>query len=282
MTLSHDKSHRPEQHTVSAAPAGAVSAPSNATPMRVSGARPRSRDRGAPEALARADVARASVAVEAQQRFVAYAAHELRGEVALQRALAEVTLANPNADPAALREMGERVVAACERQQRLLEALLTLAGSAGRRLRHEPVDLAATAVEVLRAHDHHALTSTTAPEPARTTGDLQLVERLVANLVANAVRHNIPGGRFDVATYTVAGRAIFTIANSGPRIPAGELTRLFQPFQRLSAHPRAPADGVGLGLAIVQAIANAHDATLTARSRTGGGLRIDVAFPALD
>ena len=87
---------------------------------------------------------------------------------------------------------------------------------------------------------------------------------------------------FDVATYAVAGRAIFTIANTGPRIPAGELTRLFQPFQRLSAHPRPPADGVGLGLAIVQAIANAHDATLTARPRTGGGLRIDVAFAALD
>jgi signal transduction histidine kinase len=268
---------------MSAAAASAAAAPSNATPMRVSGAR--LRDRGAAAALAglvRADVARASVAVEAQQRFLAYAAHELRGEIALQRALAEVTLANPNADPAALREMGERVVAACERQQRLLEALLTLAGSAGRRLRHEPVDLAATAVEVLRAHDHHGLTSTTAPEPARTTGDPQLVERLVANLVANAVRHNVPGGRFDVATYTVAGRAIFTIANTGPRIPAGELTRLFQPFQRLSAHPRPPADGVGLGLAIVQAIASAHDASLTAQPRTGGGLRIDVAFAALD
>jgi signal transduction histidine kinase len=271
---------------MSAASASATSAPRKAKLMRLSGARLlRARDRSAAVALAGivgAGVAPASVAVEAQQRFLAYAAHELRGEIALQRTFAEVTLANPSADTAALREMGERVVAACERQERLLETLLTLARSEGRRLRHEPVDLAATAAEVLRAHDHHGLRSTAAREPARTTGDPQLVERLVANLVANAVRHNVPDGRFDVATYTAAGRAIFTIANTGPLIPPGELTRLFQPFQRLRSHAGAPADGVGLGLAIVQAIANAHDATLTAQPRTGGGLRIDVAFPARD
>ena len=230
----------------------------------------------------RADVARPFVGVEAQQRFLAYAAHELRGEIALQRTLAEVALADPNADTAALREMGERVVAACERQERLLEALLTLSRSECGHLPRQPVDLAATAAEVLRVQDHRGLRSTTELEPARTTGDPQLVERLVANLVANAVRHNIAGGRLDIATHTAAGRAIFTIANTGPVIPSGELTRLFQPFQRLSAHPRPPADGVGLGLAIVQAIANAHGATVTARPRTGGGLRIDVAFAALD
>ncbi len=245
----------------------------------------RAGDRRAPVAVAetaRAHVAPAFDGVEAQQRFLAYAAHELRGEITLQLTLAEATLADPNADTAALREMGERVVAACERQERLLEALLTLARSECGRLRREPVDLAATAAEVLRAHDHHGLRSTTALEPARTAGDPQLIERLVANLVANAVRHNIRGGRLDVATYTAAGNAIFTIANTGPLIPTDELTRLFQPFHRLSAHAGSSANGVGLGLAIVQAIANAHDATVTAQARTGGGLGIDVAFPALD
>jgi signal transduction histidine kinase len=217
---------------------------------------------------------------EAERRFIAYAAHELRGEITLQLVLAEATLADPNADTAALREMGERVVAACERQERLLEALLTLARSERGRLRREPVDLAVTAAELLRAHDHHRLRSTTALEPARTTGDPQLIERLVANLVDNAVRHNTPGGRIDIGTYTAAGRAIFTIANTGPLIPTGELTRLFQPFQRLSSHTGPSANGVGLGLTIVQTIANAHDATLTAQARTGGGLRIDIDFPA--
>ena len=219
---------------------------------------------------------------EADGCFIAYAAHELRGELTLQLTLTEATLADPNADTAALRAMGEQVAAACERQERLLEALLTLARSEYGHLRREPVDLAATAAEVLRAHDDHGLKSTTALEPARTTGDPQLVERLVANLVANAVHHNIRGGRLHIATYTAAGRATFTIANTGPVVPTGELTRLFQPFQRLSSHAGPSADGVGLGLAIVQAIANAHDATVTAQARTGGGLGIDVAFPALD
>ena len=219
---------------------------------------------------------------EAERCFVAYAAHELRGEITLQLTLAEATLADPDADTAALREMGEQVAAACERQERLLEALLALSRSEYGHLRREPVDLAATAAEALRAHDHHGLRSTTALEPARTAGDPQLIERLVANLVDNAVRHNIPGGQIDVATSTIAGRATFTIANTGPLIPTGELTRLFQPFQRLSSQAGPSADGAGLGLAIVQTISKAHDATVTAQARTGGGLRIDVAFLALD
>lgn len=119
-------------------------------------------------------------------------------------------------------------------------------------------------------------------EPARTTGDPQLVKRLVANLVANAVRHNIPGGRLDVLTYSAAGRATFTIANTGPVIPSGEIQRLFQPFHRHNSHACSATDGVGLGLAIVQAIADAHEATLTAQARSAGGLGIDVSFPALD
>jgi signal transduction histidine kinase len=216
------------------------------------------------------------------QQFLAYAAHELRGEITLQRALAEVALADPTADIAALRKMGERVAAACRRQERLLDALLTLARSDCGSLRREPVDLAAIAAEVLRGHDHHGLTSTTRLKPARTAGDPQLVGRLVANLIANAVRHNIPGGRVDVATHTAAGRATFTIANTGPVMSAGDLPRLFQPFQRLSSHTGPSTEGVGLGLTIVQAIASAHDATVTARARTGGGLGVDVAFLALD
>jgi signal transduction histidine kinase len=217
-----------------------------------------------------------------QQRFLAYAAHELRGEIAVQLALAEATLADPNADRVALREMGEGVIAACQRQVRLLEALLTLARSEYGRLRREAVDLASVAAEVLHAAADHGLQSTLALEPARTSGDPRLIERLVANLVANAVHHNRPGGRFEVVTSTAAGRAMFTISNTGPLVPAREVARLFQPFQRLASHAAACADGVGLGLAIVQAIANAHDATLAARARPGGGLGIDVAFASLD
>lgn len=232
----------------------------------------RTRDRGASVAV---------TALEAQRRFLANAAHELRGSIALQRTLAEVALADPDADAVVLREMGKRVVSACERQERLVEALLVLSRSECGHLRREPVDLAVAAADVLRAHARHGLGCTTAFEPARTNGDPQLVERLVANLVANAIRHNVAGGRLDVVTYTATGRAVFAIANTGPPIPAGEVQRLFQPFQRLGSRTGSSADGVGLGLAIVQSIADAHDATVTARARAGGGLGIDVAFPAL-
>jgi signal transduction histidine kinase len=151
------------------------------------------------------------------------------------------------------RKLGEQVAAACGRQQRLLEALLTLSRSEYGRLRHEPVDLAATAAAVLRAHDPHRLKRSTVLEPARTTGDPQLIERLVANLIENAIRHNLPGGRLEIVTHTGTGCATFAIANTGPVIPTGELARLFEPFERLSSHPWDSADGVGLGLAIVQA-----------------------------
>jgi signal transduction histidine kinase len=118
------------------------------------------------------------------------------------------------------------------------------------------------------------------PGSAWTTGDPRLLARLAANLVSNAIRHNIVGGRVEVATRTASGRAVLTIANTGPPIPAGELERLFQPFHRLNSNAPSFGDGVGLGLAIVQAIAEAHNAIVTARPRAGGGLEIEVSFAA--
>ena len=214
--------------------------------------------------------------------FAAYIAHELRTPLAAQRALLELVLADPTADVATWREIGGDVLGAWMQQERLLEACLTLARSQGGPQRCEPVDLAAIAAEALDTHDPIGLESVVALEPARTTGDRALVERLAANLVSNAIRHNIVGGRIEIATHAESGRAVLSVANTGPAIPAGELNRLFRPFERFSSHADIAADGVGLGLAIVREIATAHDAIVTARARTGGGLGIVVAFPALD
>jgi signal transduction histidine kinase len=211
--------------------------------------------------------------------FIAYAAHELRGEIALQLTLAEATLADPNADTAALREMGEGVVVACERQERLLEALLILCRSERGPLRREPIDIAALTGQVLRARELSELDFVVALEPAVAIGDPTLLERLAANVVSNAIRHNIPRGRIEVATRTDAGRALLSVANTGPLIPAGDLTRLFQPFERLGSQPQACADGIGLGLPIVQSIADAHNAIVAAHARAGGGLELEVRFP---
>jgi signal transduction histidine kinase len=116
-------------------------------------------------------------------------------------------------------------------------------------------------------------------EPARTTGDPVLIERLSANLISNAARHNLTGGRIEVETRTEGEHAVLCVANTGRLISATELTRMFEPFHRLGTQPRARDDGPGLGLAIVRAIADAHNATITAHARAGGGLKLDVRFP---
>jgi signal transduction histidine kinase len=218
--------------------------------------------------------------VEGEERFAAYIAHELRTPLATQRALLELTLTDPLADTACWRDVARDVLDACLQQERLLEACLALARSRCVPPRHQPVDLRAIADEALRTHDLHGIQRALVPEPAWTTGDPILLARLAANLVSNAVRHNIVGGRVEVATRTASGRAVLTIANTGPPIPAGELERLFQPFHRLNSNARSFSDGVGLGLAIVQAIAETHNAIVTARPRAGGGLEIDVSFAA--
>jgi signal transduction histidine kinase len=214
-----------------------------------------------------------------QERFAAYVAHELREPIALQRARVEVALADPHADTATLRAMGARVVASCEQQHGMIKALLELTRDGRDLVRRERIDLAAITNVALRAHDLGGIEGVVALEPARTIGNPDLVARLVANLLSNATRHNVGGGRLEVVTRTAARHAVLSVANTGPRLPAAELVRLFRPFPLSGGEPRPCADGYGLGLAIVQAIADAHDAVVTAHRRPGGGLRIEVSFP---
>jgi signal transduction histidine kinase len=214
------------------------------------------------------------------ERFTAYVAHELRTPLATQRALLELALADSETDAATWREIGADVLGACRQQERLLDTCLVLTRSWSGRQKCDSLDLAATASHVLRAHELSGLESVVALEPAWTTGDADLVERLVANLVSNAIRHNVAGGWIGVTSRAASGRAVLSVANTGPSIPRAELPRLFRPFQRLTACSRSSTDGVGLGLTIVQAVANAHAALVSAQPRPGGGLEIDVSFPA--
>jgi signal transduction histidine kinase len=223
---------------------------------------------------------KAAIRSEGEERFAAYIAHELRTPLATQRALLELALADVNADVAGWREIGEDVLLACRRQERLVEACLALARSRGGPRRFEAVDLAMVAAEALEGHDLSGLESAVTLEPAWTTGDPALLERLVANLVSNAIRHNVVGGRVGVATHAEPGSAHLAVANTGPLIPAGELRRLFEPFRRLRPTSNTTDDGVGLGLALVAAIASAHDALVDARARARGGLEIHVSFPS--
>ncbi|MFI6601910.1 sensor histidine kinase [Nonomuraea sp. NPDC050536] len=211
---------------------------------------------------------RLEAAFVAQRRFVANASHELRTPLTLQQAMVEVALADPDPDVAAMRATFERLLASCGHQERLIDALLTLArGQQGLSTRQD-VDLAAIATRV--AGDSPDLV------PTRVSGDPALIERLVTNLVDNARRYNVPGGWVRVST----GKRSLTVVNSGPVVPADQIDGLFQPFRRLDADRRAGADGLGLGLSIVAAIADAHAATVSALPGPEGGLSITVTFPS--
>jgi len=219
----------------------------------------------------------------AQRQFVANASHELRTPLARQRTLVEVALADPQRSAESLQAACERVLAAGEQQERLIEAMLTLARSQRGLDQREPLDLQGTVTEVLRTHEPEArrreLGLSMVLNPAAAWGDPDLVERLVVNLVDNALRHNVPGGWVEVLTGVHAGRSVLSVVNSGPRLEQSEVGRLFEPFQRLGPERAGRREGYGLGLSIVVAIAAAHNAELTARALPEGGLAVDLWFP---
>jgi signal transduction histidine kinase len=230
-------------------------------------------------------LARLDAAFQSQRQFVANASHELRTPLTVERALLEVALANPDASEQSLRHACERVLASSEEQERLLEALLTLASSERGLERREPFNLGAVAAEVVRVTreeaDLRGLRVDCAIDHTPTAGDPRLAERLVRNLIDNALRHNVPGGHVEIATTAGAGRATLTVANSGAAIPPQEIERLLRPFERLGGRADH-GEGHGLGLSIVQAIAIAHGATLTAGAQSQGGLRVEVGFPLVE
>ncbi len=235
----------------------------------------------------------------AQRQFVANASHELRTPLARQRTLVEVALADPEPTLAGLRAVCTRVLAAGEQQERLIEALLTLARSQRGLDQWDLIDVAAITADVVvaRLPDARRLGISLAvsgggQEPVPAMGDARLTERLVANLVDNALRHNGPGGWVSVQTGTILSQAVLRVANSGPVIPPAEVARLFEPFERLGGRrvgdPTAAGveegerrESPGLGLSIVSAIAAAHGAQLNASASDSGGLAIEVRFPPL-
>ncbi|MFC5993278.1 sensor histidine kinase [Pseudonocardia hispaniensis] len=225
---------------------------------------------------------RLQAAFDAQRRFVANAGHELRTPLAVLHTEVDVTLADPDAEVAELRRMGEVVRAAARRADALVGGLLLLAQTqGGERIEHRPVDLAElaragvataakdAALRGLRVRLHGC--------PAPTTGDQVLLERVVGNLIENAVRHNVTGGWVEVCTAIgTDGRAELRVASSGPEIAPDAVAELFEPFRRGPRERTAEVPGSGLGLSIVRAVVAAHGGSVRAEPVPGGGLTVTV------
>ncbi|WP_336207102.1 sensor histidine kinase [Nonomuraea sp. LPB2021202275-12-8] len=226
--------------------------------------------------------ARLEASFDAQRHFVANASHELRTPLAGLRTLLEVALADPDADTDTLRSACQEALALGGHQERLVQALLALATSERGVARWDALDLAHVVEGVLASRrDRATETGIDLAEhltPAVTAGDPRLIESLVANLVDNAIRHNHADGHVKVTTRTSGTQVALTVTNSGPVIPADQIQRLFQPFQKLAPDRNGRRDGYGLGLAIVNAVTQAHHATLTTSARPEGGLSITVRF----
>ena len=226
---------------------------------------------------------RLQASFDSQRRFVASASHELRTPLTLDRALLERALRKPEPAQAFWRATCERLLASSQHQGRLIDALLALARSETGLSSCESFELSTAIDTVLLSPGLDTgpleLRIQTGISPAPVSGDPRLVERLVRNLVDNAIRYNQPSGRVDITAGTRSGHAVLVVSNTGPVVSAPDIDRLFQPFQRLAPHRSGQQDGAGLGLSIVKAIADAHDASITATPQPHGGLTVEVSFP---
>ena len=227
---------------------------------------------------------RLDAAFAIQRRFVADASHELRTPLTVMRTAIEVTMAKSARTPEQLEAMAAKVARSAGQAEALFEALLTLATSEQPLANIEQVDLATAAEDAIEAAAPGIrrldLQVDTVLETAPTTGNRRLLERMIGNLVDNAVRHNNPGGWIHIDAGISGGRALVTIANSGPVVPAALLPSLFEPFRRVEERTGVH-DGAGLGLAIVRSIGTAHAADVDARSIPAGGLVVTVTLPTI-
>ena len=221
-------------------------------------------------------------AFAAQRRFVGNASHELRTPLTMMRTAIDVTLAKPGRTVRQLEDMAVRVRRSIDRAEVMVDALLALALSDRGLDGAEPADLATMAEDALDASsaaiERLALRVEARLDPAEVTGDPQLLERMVHNLVDNAVRHNEPSGWIRLRTGAAAPGGCLHIANSGPFVPDDAVPGLFEPFRRMAARTGS-RDGVGLGLSIAASVAAAHGGRVAALSQPGGGLDITVALP---
>ena len=221
--------------------------------------------------------------VAEQQRFAANASHELRTPLALTQTLLDVARSDPNHDNG---ELVNRLHAVNSRAIDLTEALLLLSRADQRSFVREHVDLSLIAEEatetLLPFAEKRGVTIETSGDTAPTIGSHALLLQMTTNLVHNAIVHNLPEqGTVSVTTTVHPENVVLTVENTGAKLTPQLVATLAEPFQRGSKRVRTDHAGVGLGLAIVRSITQAHDGTLTLTPRDAGGLCVTVQLPGV-
>jgi two-component system, OmpR family, sensor histidine kinase VanS len=217
-----------------------------------------------------------------QQRFAANASHELRTPLATTQTLLDVARNDPNRD---IGELVNRLHVVNSRAIEVTEALLLLSRADQRSFTREPVDLSLIAEEatetLLPLAVRHGVTIETSGDVTPTSGSHALLLQMTTNLVHNAIVHNLPeGGTVWVTTSVDSESVVLAVENTGKTLVPPLVSTLVEPFQRGTERTHSDHAGVGLGLAIVTSITQAHDGTLTVTPRTTGGLCIMVQLPA--
>ena len=217
-----------------------------------------------------------------QRRFAANASHELRTPLAITRTLLDVARNDPNRD---IGELVDRLHVINTRAIDLTEALLLLSRADQRSFTREHVDLSLIAEEatemLLPLAERRGLSIETSGDATSTIGSHALLLQMTTNLVHNAIVHNLPEqGTVWVTTSVRPEAAVLTVENTGEKLTPQLVATLAEPFLRGTERIRTDHAGVGLGLAIVNSITQAHDGTLTLTPRAAGGLRVTVQLPA--
>ena len=220
--------------------------------------------------------------VDGQRRFAANASHELRTPLAITQALLDVARADPDRDDG---ELVDRLHAVNTRAIDLTEALLVLSRADHRSFTREDVDLSLVAEQaaetLLPLAERRGVSIETCGDIALTSGSHALLLQMTTNLVQNAIVHNLPGqGTVWVRTRVHPDSVVFTVENTGEKLPQELVSALAEPFRRGTERVRTDHAGVGLGLAIVESITRAHDGMLTLTPRPAGGLCVTVQLPA--
>jgi two-component system sensor histidine kinase VanS len=227
-------------------------------------------------------LARLEAHVSEQQRFAANASHELRTPLAITQTLLDVAR---NDRRRGNDELVDRLHTVNSRAIDLTEALLLLSRADQRSFVRDAVDLSLIAEEATEAllpfAERRGATIETSGDITATIGSPALLLQMATNLVHNAIVHNLPEqGTVWVRTSAQRESVVLTVENTGEKISPQLVATLAEPFQRASNRIRTDHRGVGLGLAIVRSIAQAHDGTLTLAPRAAGGLCVAVRLPA--